>query len=254
MRATRITVLVVTLAVATALVAPGAAATGATADDEAVSIASQSVELRDLTLTIEDTHLNGTGLPEREIDRAHYTLQEATLSTDGFNVTRGNTTYTVGALVLTVDDVGLVLRDVTIADGTPETNDDKETSNATDGDSLSDATGDDTSEATGEGGDGTTDAAGAGTWTGPHLQVRATCAGDGGALTVTNVGDEAVEVRDLDVTGDSQNVVDGRPVLDPGESLMLSGVADGPVELQAFAPGTVGDAVGERYDRPVDCR
>lgn len=240
---------------------------------ETVRLGSRSLDVRDLVVNVSDVRLNGTGLPAQEIDRAHYTVQNARFATDGFTVRYGGTTYNVGAITVSVDDVGIVLRNVVIADGAsrgsdsdsastdgPSTAGDSSQTASTDGDGDDGDAGDDDA---GEGSERTSSGEGdasAGAEAGDEdgdadafLDVAVACGADGAELTVTNVGSTPVEVRDLDVTGRSQDVVTGRPVLPPGESTTLAPVSDGRVELQAFAPGSVGDAVGPVHVRNVDC-
>lgn len=72
-----------------------------------------------------------------------------------------------------------------------------------------------------------------------------------GGRQVTNVGDDPVEVRDIDSEG--LDVISGRPVLAPGETLTLTGVDVGTVLLQAYEPGSDSELVGPRIERTVDC-
>ncbi|WP_152041458.1 ferritin-like domain-containing protein [Salinigranum salinum] len=55
-------------------------------------------------------------------------------------------------------------------------------------------------------------------------------------VTVTNVSERRVELRDID--GKGVDAVDGRPVLDPGESYTKRGVPSGTAVLVAFEPGS----------------
>jgi hypothetical protein len=82
------------------------------------------------------------------------------------------------------------------------------------------------------------------------LAVSVSCGRGGGVVTVTNAGDDPVEVRDIDDRG--RNVIRGRPELGPGESLTLERVPDGTVALQAFDPES-GDPLGPVVERTVDC-
>ncbi len=86
------------------------------ARDEAVTIGPQNLELRDVTVTVSDTHIRGTGLPESSVDHASYTVDDATVSTDGFVVVYQDTPYRIGAISLTVDNVGLQLENVSVSD------------------------------------------------------------------------------------------------------------------------------------------
>ena len=95
--------------------APGAAA--AAGDAAPGDRDGTVVEISDLTVTIADAHLEGTGLPERSVGSASYTVQDATVATDGFTVDVNGETHRIGAVTIVVDDVGLELQDVTVGAG-----------------------------------------------------------------------------------------------------------------------------------------
>jgi len=102
--------LAVVLLVATV---PGGVA--AAADDAADD--GHVVEISDLTVTVADTHVRGTGLPDRSVDSASYTVHDATLATDGFTVEIDGETHRIGAITLIVDDVGVEVENVSIGAG-----------------------------------------------------------------------------------------------------------------------------------------
>lgn len=85
-------------------------------DSDIVDIGRQDVAIRDLTVTVSDTHVRGTGLPDRSVDEAKYTIEELTITTDGFLVTYQDTTYRICAINLTLDEVGLELQNVSIGE------------------------------------------------------------------------------------------------------------------------------------------
>jgi plastocyanin len=82
------------------------------------------------------------------------------------------------------------------------------------------------------------------------LVVETDCGDDGGTVTVRNDGDRAYQVRDFDAEG--QDVIDGRPTLEPGDATTTTGVPDGPVVVAAFDSET-GEQVGPRVTVEVDC-
>lgn len=92
-------------------VAPAGAAPSTDAEAD-----SASVEIRDLTLTVSDAHVNGAGLPDWSVDRASYTVDDATVGTDSFTVTYAGETHHIDAVQVTIDDVGLILEDVSVGD------------------------------------------------------------------------------------------------------------------------------------------
>lgn len=94
---------------------PGAAAAAGDAASEDRD--GTVVEISDLTVTIADAHVEGTGLPEQSVDSASYTVQDATIATDGFTVDVNGETHRIGAITIVVDDVGLKLQDVSVGAG-----------------------------------------------------------------------------------------------------------------------------------------
>ncbi|WP_254534913.1 hypothetical protein [Halomarina litorea] len=104
-----VAVLVVALVASMAVVPAGASAATGT-DSE-----SDAFEVRDLTVTVSDVQVSGTGLPDWSVDHATYTVEDATVGTDGFTVVWNGEEHHVGAVQVTVDDVGLVLEDVSVS-------------------------------------------------------------------------------------------------------------------------------------------
>jgi DNA-binding beta-propeller fold protein YncE len=85
---------------------------------------------------------------------------------------------------------------------------------------------------------------------GQPLDVSVACTDDGAELTVTNVGEETVQARDIDDAG--LDVIRGRPELEPDGSLTVGGVPDGTAVLRAFDPET-GEPVAPEVEVTVDC-
>lgn len=79
---------------------------------------SRHVTISDLVITVEDTHIEGANLPNKSIDEASYVIEEASISTDGFTVTFQGEPHRIGAITVTIDDVGIQLRNVSISGGT----------------------------------------------------------------------------------------------------------------------------------------
>jgi DNA-binding beta-propeller fold protein YncE len=82
------------------------------------------------------------------------------------------------------------------------------------------------------------------------LDTSVECTDEGASLTVTNVSDRRVELRDIDGAG--VNALVGRRVLGPGESVTLEDVPNGTAVLRAFDRES-GDPIGTRIEVPVDC-
>ncbi|WP_336360937.1 hypothetical protein [Haladaptatus sp. ZSTT2] len=85
-------------------------------DSSVVELGSFDMTISDLKVTISDTHLRGTGLPEESIDEAHYTLEESHIETDGFLITVNDTTYQICAIDIVFDEVGLEIQNVSSSD------------------------------------------------------------------------------------------------------------------------------------------
>lgn len=83
--------------------------------DGAIRAAGEDVTISDATVRIADVHLNGTGLPERTIDHAEYTVQDATIGVDGFTVSVNGEEHRIGRITVTLRDVGVVVDDVSMS-------------------------------------------------------------------------------------------------------------------------------------------
>ena len=91
----------------------GAAAPGETDDASDRTIASIEFELTDEQFTIEDVHLSGTDLPDADMDDHTYTIEEATLTADGVSFELQDTTYTICAIDIVIEDVSIGFENVT---------------------------------------------------------------------------------------------------------------------------------------------
>lgn len=85
-------------------------------DVEDADVERQEIVVSDLVVSVSDTHIRGTGLPDESIDEATYTVEDSTIRTDGFTITYQDQTYHVGAIDVTIDNVGLSLENVSIGD------------------------------------------------------------------------------------------------------------------------------------------
>lgn len=113
----RITTLVLVCTVLLTAGATGALAQGSSGTDtgtDVVRIGSQDVTIDDATVRIADVHVSGSGLPDRHVDHATFTVQESTVTLDGATVTVDGTTYRIGEVTVTIRDVGVTLQDVSV--------------------------------------------------------------------------------------------------------------------------------------------
>ncbi|WP_135855114.1 hypothetical protein [Halorussus salinus] len=94
--------------------------TPATTDEANLETGNRHITISDLIVSVKDTHIEGTNLPTKSIDEASYTIEETSLSTDGFTVTFQGQTHRIGAVTVTVTDVGVRLQNISISDGTSE--------------------------------------------------------------------------------------------------------------------------------------
>ena len=104
-----------TLGVATATNLASGGENASASESEVVDVGYQKITISDLLVTISDTHVEGTGLPNESADEASYTVDNTVISTDGFRVTYQETTYRICAVTITLDDVGLELQDVSVS-------------------------------------------------------------------------------------------------------------------------------------------
>ena len=98
-----------TLGVATAANSPSGG------ENEVVDIGYQKIAINDLLVMVSDTHVEGTGLPNKSVDEASYTVDHSVISTDGFRVTYQETTYRICGVTVTIDNVGLELQNVSVS-------------------------------------------------------------------------------------------------------------------------------------------
>lgn len=89
----------------------------ATADDDEVRIVDKDITISDATVTISDTSVSGPGLPNEDIDHREYTVEESTLEFDGVHVQFQGTEYVFCNIKVNVDNVGVVLENVTVNGG-----------------------------------------------------------------------------------------------------------------------------------------
>lgn len=84
-----------------------------TADDE-VRIVDEEITISDATVTVSDTSVSGPGMSDTQIDHRKYTVEESHLAFNGVHVNFRGTEYVFCDITVTVDNVGLVLDDVTL--------------------------------------------------------------------------------------------------------------------------------------------
>lgn len=87
-----------------------------TSDDE-VRIVDKEITISDATVTISDTSVSGPGLPNADIDHRKVTVEQSTLEFDGVHVHFQGTEYVFCDITVNVEDVGVVLDDVTVNGG-----------------------------------------------------------------------------------------------------------------------------------------
>lgn len=110
------------LAMLVGVLVVGVASTGALAGGgqsaspggEAVTFGDRAFTVSDATIEVRDVHVTGPGLPDESIDEATYVVEDATVRTDGFGFTYGENRYEVGPVSVTLEDVGVVLENVTV--------------------------------------------------------------------------------------------------------------------------------------------
>lgn len=88
----------------------------ATNGDE-VRIVDEEITISEATVTISDTSVSGPGLPQEDVDHREYTVEQSTLEFDGVHVKFQGTEYVFCNITVNVEDVGLVLDDVTVNGG-----------------------------------------------------------------------------------------------------------------------------------------
>jgi hypothetical protein len=70
------------------------------------------IQISDGTIQIQDTHLSGPGLPTTSIKHRAFTVDSSTIHIDGVTLTIDGHTQTIGQTSITMDNVGIVLKDV----------------------------------------------------------------------------------------------------------------------------------------------
>lgn len=99
-----------------AFAAVGAAAPGDTDNDASErTIASIEFEMTNEQFAIEDVHLSGTGLPDADMDDHTYTIEEAVVTADGVSFEFQDTTYTVCAVHIVIEDVSIGFENVSFS-------------------------------------------------------------------------------------------------------------------------------------------
>lgn len=98
------------------LFAGASAVTGATAGDREpereVRLIDEEITVDGL-ITISDTTIRGPFGSDEHVDERRYTV-DSTVRFDGFHVTHEDTRYTICRVVVHVDDVGILVENVTL--------------------------------------------------------------------------------------------------------------------------------------------
>lgn len=94
-----------------------ALADGQSGDESVHEIGSQDITISDATITIEDTHVKGPGLPDATIEDRTYTVEESKMTVDGLTVSVNGETYEICEIDITVQNVGVTLDDVQLSSG-----------------------------------------------------------------------------------------------------------------------------------------
>lgn len=81
-------------------------------DSDVERIGHQDITITDVDATVGGAQIGGEGLPEVHIQERTYTIQDATLATDGITLTHNGQTYEICSVDITVDDVSVTLQDV----------------------------------------------------------------------------------------------------------------------------------------------
>jgi hypothetical protein len=107
-----LTRIVLALLVGTLLVSAGAAT--ALADSAADTETESDVTIDGLNVELEDVHVAGDGLPERNIEDRTYTIDEQTISIDGVEMTINGANVSFDDLSVTISDSTITVENVTI--------------------------------------------------------------------------------------------------------------------------------------------
>ncbi|WP_458206423.1 hypothetical protein [Haladaptatus sp. NG-SE-30] len=92
-----------------------ALADGQSSNEGVHEIGSQEITIKDATITVEDTHLEGPGLPDTTIEDRTYTVEKSTTTIEGLTLSVNGETYEICRIDITVHDVGMTLDDVQLS-------------------------------------------------------------------------------------------------------------------------------------------
>ncbi|WP_327051300.1 hypothetical protein [Halomicrococcus gelatinilyticus] len=109
----RLSRLVATVLVCGLLVGVGVAtAFAGGGGDTTEQVGSQRITISDATVTVSNTTIRGTGLPNLTLTDQTITVERSTTTVSGLQFTVGGTTYEFGRTTVVVDDVGVRLEAV----------------------------------------------------------------------------------------------------------------------------------------------
>lgn len=95
----------------------GALAQQDTTTDDEVRIVDEEITISDATVTISDTSVSAPGLPDKDVDHREVTVEQSTLEFDGVHVHFQGTEYVFCDITVVIENVGVVLDDVTVNGG-----------------------------------------------------------------------------------------------------------------------------------------
>ncbi len=90
-------------------------ASGSETTDVDHKIGNQEITIRDATITISNTSVEGSGLPNATIDDRQYTVGDSTTTIEGLTLSVNGETYEICRIELTVENVGLELQNVELS-------------------------------------------------------------------------------------------------------------------------------------------
>lgn len=105
------------LVLSTGAVAIASAGETGQSEDAVKQIGHQQIDVSDVAINVDDTHIDGPGLPDATLDGDTYLIEESTTTIKGLTVTYNGQTYEICRITVTVDNVGLTFDNVTIGDG-----------------------------------------------------------------------------------------------------------------------------------------
>ena len=105
------------LVLSTGAVAIASAGETGQSEDAVKQIGHQQIDVSDVAINVDDTHIDGPGLPDATLDGDTYLIEESTTTIKGLTVTYNGQTYEICCITVTVDNVGLTFDNVTIGDG-----------------------------------------------------------------------------------------------------------------------------------------